>query len=186
MILIVGLGNPGAQYARTRHNAGFMVIDRLAELLGASWKPEGKFKGQVAVIDTPTHRVILLKPHTFMNASGEAVAAVARFYKLDPHNVWVIHDDIDIPFGRLRLRRGGSAAGQNGVKSIIQHLSDDFQRARFGVSLNDRARQSAEDYVLAPFNADEREVLPARVDRAARIILEEIDQPEVDETTFEL
>ena len=106
--------------------------------------------------------------------------------KITPEQLLVIHDDLDVPFGRLRLRRGGSATGQKGVRSIIEHLGDDFQRARFGISLNDRDRQSAEQYVLSPFNADEREALPGHVDRAARIILEQLGQPEINETTFEL
>jgi PTH1 family peptidyl-tRNA hydrolase len=187
MRLIVGLGNVGAQYARTRHNAGFMVIDRLAELLAATlWKTESKFKAELAEANLGGERVILAKPHTFMNLSGEAAAAIARFYKINPHDIWVIHDDLDVAFGRLRLRRGGGTAGHNGLESLVAHLGPDFQRVRFGISLNDRARQSAEEYVLAPFTAAEREALPHLVNRAAHILFEQLEQPEIDETTFEL
>jgi PTH1 family peptidyl-tRNA hydrolase len=187
MKLIVGLGNVGAQYARTRHNSGFMVVDRLAELLSASpWKTEAKFKAELAEANLDGERVVLAKPHTFMNLSGEAAAAIARFYKINPHDIWVIHDDLDVNFGRLRLRRSGSTAGHNGLKSLVAHLGDGFQRIRFGISLNDRAQQSAEEYVLAPFNAAEREALPHLINAAARIVKEQIEQPEIDETTFEL
>jgi peptidyl-tRNA hydrolase, PTH1 family len=187
MKLVVGLGNVGAQYANTRHNAGFMIVDRLAELLAASsWRTEAKFKGAVTEATSTDGRVILLKPSTLMNLSGEAVAAVARFYKIDPHDIWIIHDELDVPFGRLRLRRGGSAGGHNGLKSIIRAAGDEFQRVRFGISQNDRSIQPAESYVLSPFSTEERKHLSKFIYESAEVVLEQLAQPEVEETTFEL
>src|SRR5438105_14336151 len=124
-LLVVGLGNPGREHARDGHNVGWMVVDELARRYGASWK--GKFSGQLAEIRVDGHRVALLKPETYMNESGRSVGGAARFYKVEPDAVLVIHDEIDLEPGRLQARRGGGLAGHNGLRSIAAHLgTQDF------------------------------------------------------------
>jgi PTH1 family peptidyl-tRNA hydrolase len=164
-LLVVGLGNPGREYARHRHNVGAMVVDELARRHGASWK--GKFSGQLAEIRIGDHRVALLKPETFMNESGRSVGAAARFYKLEPDAVLVVHDEIDLGPGRLQARKGGGLAGHNGLRSITSHLrSQDFLRLRVGVGRPGRGDPRAPaDYVLSPFAPDEE--ADALVGRAA-------------------
>ena len=154
-LLVVGLGNPGREYARHRHNVGWMVVEELARRHGASWK--GKFSGQLAEVRVDDHRVALLKPETFMNESGRSVGAAARFYKLEPDAVLVIHDEIDLEPGRLQARRGGGLAGHNGLRSIAAHLgTQDFLRLRVGVGRPGRGDpRPPADYVLTPFTPDE-------------------------------
>jgi PTH1 family peptidyl-tRNA hydrolase len=162
-LLVVGLGNPGREYARHRHNVGWMVVDELARRHGATWK--GKFSGQLAEIRVDGHRVALLKPETFMNESGRSVGSAARFYKLEPDAVLVIHDEIDLEPGRLQARRGGGLAGHNGLRSIASHLgSQDFLRLRVGVGRPGRGDpRPPADYVLSAFTPDEDpDVLVAR------------------------
>jgi len=180
MKLVVGLGNPGAQYAQTRHNIGFMVADQLATALELKFTGESKFQAEVAKGDD----LIVAKPQTFMNLSGDAVSKLMHFYKLDASDVWVVHDDVDVPFGRLRIRQGG-ITGQQGIRSIIQHIGPDFVRVRVGISLNDRTKERSEQYVLKPFNPDERELLPRVVAEAARIVSQNVGQPAM-ETTYDL
>jgi PTH1 family peptidyl-tRNA hydrolase len=162
-LLVVGLGNPGREYARHRHNVGWMVVEELARRHGASWK--SKFSGQLAEVRIDGHRVALLKPETFMNESGRSVGAAARFYKLEPDAVLVVHDEIDLEPGRLQARRGGGLAGHNGLRSIAAHLrTEDFLRLRVGVGRPGRGDpRPPADYVLSPFTADEdAETLVAR------------------------
>jgi PTH1 family peptidyl-tRNA hydrolase len=185
MKLVVGLGNIGSQYARTRHNIGFMVVDRLAEQLGATWKLEAKMKAELAATELGGEKLILVKPQTMMNLSGEAVQRLAQFYKIAPGDVWVLHDELDVPFGKLRLRIGGSS-GQNGVRSVAQHIGSDFVRARIGISLNDRSQVSSEDYVLRPFNSEEQVELPHVIEATATVIQDQLRQPAPSEATFTL
>ncbi|MFY9580180.1 MAG: aminoacyl-tRNA hydrolase [Gaiellaceae bacterium] len=154
-LLVVGLGNPGREYARHRHNVGWMVLDELARRHGASWK--GKFSGQLAEVRVDGHRVALFKPETFMNESGRAVGAAARFYKLEPDAILVVHDDIDLEPGRLQARLGGGLAGHNGLRSIASHLgTQDFLRLRVGVGRPGRGdSRPPADYVLSPFTPEE-------------------------------
>jgi PTH1 family peptidyl-tRNA hydrolase len=162
-LLVVGLGNPGREYARHRHNVGWMVVEELARRQGASWKR--KFSGQLAEVRIGGHRVALLKPETFMNESGRSVGAAVRFYKLEPDAVLVVHDEIDLEPGRLQARRGGGLAGHNGLRSIAAHLrTEDFLRLRVGVGRPGRGDpRPPADYVLSPFTADEdAETLVAR------------------------
>src|SRR5436305_804110 len=136
-LLVVGLGNPGREYLRARHTAGWMVLDEIARRHGASWK--GKFSGQLAEVRLDAHRVALLKPETYMNESGRSVAAAARFYKLEPDAILVVHDEGDFDLGRLQARKGGGLAGHNGLRSIAQHLkTPEFMRLRIGVGRPER------------------------------------------------
>jgi PTH1 family peptidyl-tRNA hydrolase len=164
-LLVAGLGNPGREYARTRHNVGWLVVDELARRHGGSWR--GKFNGQVAETRIDAHRVALLKPETYMNESGRSVAAAARFYKIEPDAVLVVHDDSDLEAGRLQARLGGGLAGHNGLRSIAQHLkTQDFLRLRIGVGRPGRGDpRPLADWVLAPF--EPHEDVDALVSRAA-------------------
>jgi peptidyl-tRNA hydrolase, PTH1 family len=131
-LLVVGLGNPGREYARNRHNVGWMVAEELARRHGGSWR--GKFSGQLAEIRLDGHKVALLKPETYMNESGRSVKAAMSFFKLEPDAVLVVHDEGDFDYGRLQARLGGGLAGHNGLRSIAQHLkTQDFMRLRVGV-----------------------------------------------------
>ena len=151
--LIAGLGNPGSKYQGTRHNAGFMVLDRLAEIIRVS-VDRTKFSGLCGEGNWLGVRLVLLKPQTFMNLSGRAVTEAAHFYKIPPADIIVVHDDLDLPFGQLRLKEGGGHGGHNGLRSIIAELgSADFLRVRIGIGRPDKG--SAEKYVLTPFTPEE-------------------------------
>jgi PTH1 family peptidyl-tRNA hydrolase len=154
-LFVVGLGNPGREYERTRHNAGWLVLDELARRLDASWR--GKFSGRLTEARLDGARIALLKPETFMNDSGRSVAAAARFFKVPPESLLVVHDDVDLEPGRLQARAGGGLAGHNGLRSLAQALgSQDFLRLRIGVGRPGRGdRRSVADYVLSAFDADE-------------------------------
>jgi PTH1 family peptidyl-tRNA hydrolase len=169
MKLVVGLGNPGRKYEGTRHNIGFDVLDVLARRHGADWEagPRGI---EALVARWRSHETVLAKPLTFMNLSGGAIVALSQFYKIDPAGLLVVVDDVNIDLGRLRLRRGGSAGGHNGLKSVIGSLgSDQFARMRIGVGRGDNRRDLA-DHVLAKFDADERAIVAEMVDRSADAI----------------
>jgi PTH1 family peptidyl-tRNA hydrolase len=154
-LLVVGLGNPGREYARNRHNAGAMVVDELARRHGGSWR--SKFSGQLAEIRVDGHKLALLKPETYMNESGRAVGAAASFFKVAPEAVLVIHDEGDFDLGRLELKSGGGLAGHNGLRSIAQHLkTQDFLRLRVGVGRPERGDpRPLADWVLADFEPHE-------------------------------
>jgi PTH1 family peptidyl-tRNA hydrolase len=154
-LLVVGLGNPGRRYARNRHNVGSLVVDELARRHGGAWK--SKFSSQLAEIRLDGHKVALLKPETYMNESGRAVSAAARFYKLDPDAVLVVHDEGDLDLGRLQARRGGGLAGHNGLRSIAQNLkTQDFLRLRVGVGRPERGDpRPLADFVLSDFEPHE-------------------------------
>ena len=154
-LLVVGLGNPGREYAGHRHNVGRMVVEELARRHGASWK--GKFSGQLAELRVDGHRVALLKPETFMNESGRSVAAAARFYKLEPDAILVVHDEGDLELGRLQARQGGGLAGHNGLRSVAQHLrTPEFMRLRIGVGRPERGDpRPLADYVLSDFRPED-------------------------------
>ena len=164
-LLVAGLGNPGREYARTRHNVGFLVCDELARRSAASFR--SKFSGELAEVRIGVARVALLKPQTFMNEAGRSVAQAARFFKTDPHDLLVVHDDVDLEPGRLQARAGGGLAGHNGLRSIAQHLGmQDFLRFRVGVGRPERGDpRPIADFVLSPF-APEVDV-PTIVSRAA-------------------
>ncbi len=170
-LLVVGLGNPGREYARTRHNAGFMVVDELARRYDASWRE--KFAGRLAELRIDEHRVALLKPETYMNESGRSVAAAVAFFKVEPDAILVVHDEGDLEPGRLQFRLGGGLAGHNGLRSVTSHLGTPaFMRLRVGVGRPGRGdRRSLADYVLADFDdADDVEGVVARAANAVETL----------------
>ena len=150
-LLVAGLGNPGREYERTRHNLGWLVLDELARRHGGSWR--SKFSGSFAEVRLGDLRLGLLKPETYMNESGLSVGAAARFYKVDAEGLLVVHDDVDLEPGRLQARAGGGLAGHNGLRSLAQHLgSQEFERLRIGVGRPGRGdRGSVSDWVLSGF-----------------------------------
>ena len=154
-LLVVGLGNPGREYARNRHNVGWLVVDELARRHGGSWR--SKFSGSLAEVRLGDAKLALLKPETYMNESGRSVGAAARFFKVPPEQVLVAHDDVDLESGRLQARSGGGLAGHNGLRSLGQHLgSQDFLRLRIGVGRPGRGDpRSVADWVLSPFAPEE-------------------------------
>ena len=156
MTLFVGLGNPGSQYEDTRHNIGFKVIDRLDDDLGARNISKSAFYGELY----RTASTLFLKPTTYMNLSGKSVLPVKQFFKIDLENIIVVHDDIDLPFGAVRFKRGGGHGGHNGLKSIDAAIGKEYLRVRIGVGKPERKSQVA-DYVLHDFACEETEKLPA-------------------------
>jgi PTH1 family peptidyl-tRNA hydrolase len=171
-LLVAGLGNPGREYARTRHNVGWMVADELAARHAGSWR--SKFSGQLAEVRLDEHRLALLKPETYMNESGRSIAAAARFFKAPVDRVLVVHDDVDLEEGRLQARPGGGLAGHNGLRSISRDLaSQEFLRLRMGVGRPGRGdRRSVADFVLSPFEAEtDVDALVARAADAVEAIV---------------
>jgi PTH1 family peptidyl-tRNA hydrolase len=166
--LIVGLGNPGAEYAETRHNIGFKVLDTLAAVSNAVFTP-GRY-GDTCTVRHRGHQLVLMKPQTFMNLSGKAVRYWMQAEKIPVENVMVVVDDIALPFGKLRIRAKGSDGGHNGLKDIILTLNDDrFPRIRFGIG-GDFPRGLQIDYVLGQWTAEEKKTLPERIDTAIQAI----------------
>jgi len=177
--LIVGLGNPGKEYERTRHNVGWMVLDKLCEELGCSFSRE-KFDGLFAEYRTSDgNKVLLLKPLTFMNRSGESVGKFVRFYKLQPKEVLVVYDDLDLPLGKLRLRLKGSSGGHKGVLSVEHALgTKDFPRLRVGIGRPER-KEEVVDYVLSPFKKEELDIIEKAVCKAADCIRDIVESGEI-------
>src|SRR6266536_4940558 len=178
-LLVAGLGNPGREYARNRHNVGALVVDELARRHGGAWR--SKFNGQLAEIRIDGHKLALLKPETYMNESGRSIKAAASFFKVEPDAVLVVHDEGDFDLGRLQARLGGGLAGHNGLRSIAQHLgTPDFLRLRVGVGRPERGdRRSLADYVLSDF--DPHDNAEEIVSRAADAI-ETLDAEGLDRT----
>ncbi len=172
--LIVGLGNPGREYRGNRHNVGFMVLDQLAEKLETSFS-KLKMNALTTAVRYGNQRLILVKPQTFMNLSGQAVSSLLRFYKLPLENLLVVYDDVDLPFETLRLRPDGGDAGQKGVRSIIQQLgTDEFPRLRVGID-RPPGRTPVSDYVLQDFSKTEKDTLAFVLDQAVLAALHFVD-----------
>ena len=170
--LIVGLGNPGREYERTRHNVGFRTAELLAREANVTID-RAKFRGLTRSCELAGQKVLLLKPETFMNNSGEAVQLAAMFYKLPIDHILVISDDISLPVGKIRVRAEGSAGGHNGLKSIIAHLgSQDFPRIRVGVGAKPHPDYDLADWVLSSFTSEEEKLLAPALDHAAAAALE--------------
>ena len=167
MLLIVGLGNPGTQYEETRHNIGFKVIDKLVSDFGARDISKNAFHGELF----KSSDILLLKPTTFMNLSGNSVQAVKNFYKIELEDIIVIHDDIDLPFSALRFKNGGGHGGHNGLRSIDAMIGKEYSRVRMGVGKPEYKSQVA-DYVLHDFSSEEEKVLSAWIDHVAYAIKE--------------
>lgn len=173
-LVIIGLGNPEAQYDGTRHNIGFAALDSLQKAMDfPEFSQKRDLKALVTSQTVNDMRVVLVKPTTFMNLSGEAAHAVCSFYKASPSRVVVVHDELAIPFGQIRMRSGGEAAGHNGIKSLIQHFGKEFGRVRVGIhnDIADKADQS--DFVLGKFTKAEQELLPSLL-RETNAILSEL------------
>ncbi|MEI7665505.1 MAG: aminoacyl-tRNA hydrolase [Synechococcaceae cyanobacterium ELA263] len=164
--LLVGLGNPGDRYADTRHNVGFMVLERLASASGSCFRQQSRLQGQLAEIGSGEQRLRLLMPQTYMNESGRSIRSALDWYRLSPGQMLVLVDDMDLPLGRLRLRASGSAGGHNGLRSTIQHLgTQDFPRLRIGIGAPadnpQERRERTVSHVLGRFSAEERPLLEA-------------------------
>ena len=168
--LLVGLGNPGSKYESTRHNMGFLAVDKLAEVEHFKFN-KLRFKAWTATAELGGEKVLVMKPQTYMNLSGEAVGEAARFYKIPPEHVLVISDDISLPIGKLRIRANGSAGGHNGLKNIIQHLgSDQFPRIKVGVGMPENADYDIADWVTGrPMGAEQKPLMEA-LDKAVAAV----------------
>lgn len=164
MILIVGLGNPGANYKNTRHNVGFIAVDLISNRYNFAWASKPKFNADLAIGECDLGKVILCKPTTFMNLSGTAVQKIVSFYKIPLDKLIVIHDDVDIALGKIKYKIGGSAGGHNGLKSIDNHLGAGYQRLRVGVGRPEHVNYDISDYVLGTFTNNETELLVGRLD----------------------
>jgi PTH1 family peptidyl-tRNA hydrolase len=173
--LIVGLGNPGREHEQDRHNVGFWFVDELARRHGGQFKTESKFQGELARVQIGDADLRLLKPETYMNRSGESVQAVVRFLKLSAEQVLIVHDDLDLPVGDLRLKAGGGHGGHNGLRDLKQHLGKEFLRLRVGIG-HPGHRDLVTGYVLKRPPSSERELLDRAVDRAADAMTVLLDQ----------
>jgi peptidyl-tRNA hydrolase, PTH1 family len=183
-VLVIGLGNPGKKYDGTRHNIGFAAVDALAQSQDLTdWANKKDLKSLVVTGNVGSSRVILCKPTTFMNLSGEAVQAVSHFYKVAPDSIVVVHDELDIPFGQIRTRVGGSDAGHNGIKSLVAHIGEDFGRVRIGAGPKKPNQIESSDYVLAPFSETEQAQLPNLLKETTAILTEFIHGAELPHET---
>jgi len=178
MKLIVGLGNPGEKYENTRHNVGFVALDHLLQKFEKAkntfWTEDKKFKSLIKEVDFEGEKVVLMKPTTFMNESGKAVAGYAKYFKIEPKDICVIHDELDIPLGKIKIRFGGGSAGNNGVTSIIDHVgTDQFLRIRMGIGKSQRAHSdhNTSDYVLGVFDASEKRKVKTMVNQAIKDVM---------------
>ena len=169
MFLIVGLGNPGSEYDKTRHNVGFMAVDEIAQAYGfAPFK--AKFDGLIAEGKIAGEKVYILKPHTYMNLSGNSVVKAANFYKILPQNIVVIHDDMDLPVGKIKAKLGGGAGGHNGLKSIDAAISPNYNRVRIGVGHPNQSGEAVVNHVLSRFSKADAEVIEQEIGLISDII----------------
>lgn len=172
-LLIIGLGNPGKEYEGSRHNIGFVCIDDFAHKNNFDpWTLKKDLKAEVTQAKLGDTRVILIKPQTFMNLSGEAVQAVQHFYKLNNQQTIVVHDELDINFGQIRVRVGGSSAGNNGIKSVTQHAGEDYARVRVGIGPKKPEQMDTVDFVLQDFSRSEQDSLPALTREVSALLSE--------------
>lgn len=170
MKIVIAQGNPESKYAGTRHNVGFLVLDKLANKNGAQWQTKTKFKADCSEITIDGEKVLLVKPTTYYNLTGESARAVKDFYKLFNSDILVVHDELALPFGTLRTRFDGSDAGNNGIKSISAHIGPDYARLRIGIANDKRSVMDDADFVLGSFSADERAALDTITSSALDII----------------
>ncbi len=170
MKLIIGLGNPGDEYTHTRHNLGFMVLGELAQKWSVHFHEQTKLKAQVLVTLFEGETVVLAKPQTFMNLSGNSVQKIKQFYKLSNDDIWIVSDDLDLDFGTIRVRQGGSSGGHNGLKSLIEQLDEDFVRIRVGIKNSSLEKIPTEKFVLQRFSTDEEQKLPDIITHSVNLI----------------
>lgn len=171
--LVVGLGNPGKEYDGTRHNVGFAAVDRfVADQDFPAWVDKKDLKCHLTSHQLDETKVYVIKPTTFMNLSGQAVAAVMHFYKIAASDIVVVHDELDIPFGQIRTRIGGGAAGHNGIKSVTQHIGEQYGRVRVGIGPKVHEQQDSADFVLARFSAEQESQLKNLTREASAILSE--------------
>lgn len=172
MIVITGLGNPGNKYSKNRHNVGFVAIDALAYKYQAEFKMDKKFNAEVAEINNSNlhaETILLVKPQTFMNNSGEAVQKILQFYKVDPSQLWLIFDELDLPLGTIKIRKSGGAGTHNGVKSVVGHIGKDFPRFRIGIESRGTTASNLQDthsFVLSDFFGQEKDLLVEVIEKA--------------------
>ena len=194
MKLIVGLGNPGEKYEKNRHNIGFLILEKIAQKKGITFRLESMYDSRYAEMASPAtlersdcgqgdleHRIKLVQPQTFMNDSGMAVEKTKNYYKIDSEDIWVVHDDVDLDMGKIRIQLGGSSAGHKGVQSIIDHIGDQFWRIRVGVGRSEEI--PTENWVL--MNFDDENKLAEVIDKVAEIVLESLSS-EIKEQTINI
>jgi len=173
--LVVGLGNPGAEYEATRHNVGFWFVDEVARIKGCHFTPERKFNGQVCKVPLSARNIYLIKPSTYMNRSGAAVAAIASYYKIDAESMLVVHDELDLPVGKARLKKGGGHGGHNGLRDIVSALgTKDFLRLRLGID-HPGVGRDVSNYVLGRPSLVDREQIESAMDAALQILPDLLD-----------
>lgn len=179
MKLVVGLGNPGKEYEKTRHNVGFMVLDKVAEKLKV-YDFKEKFSGLLGEANYKGEKVLLLKPQTYMNLSGKSIVQVINFYKLNvEEDLIVVYDDMALPLGKLRMREKGSAGGHNGIKSIISHLGDKFLRIKFGIGQS-KDKDKIVDFVIGRFSKEEEEEISKVLIHASDVVISVLDGVSID------
>ncbi|OGD56278.1 aminoacyl-tRNA hydrolase [Candidatus Berkelbacteria bacterium RBG_13_40_8] len=179
MRLIIGLGNPGEKYEHTRHNIGFLILEKIAEKRGVVFRLESMYEARFAEMGELDHRIKLVQPQTFMNESGRAISKIKNYWKVDSEDIWVIHDDVDLEFGKIKVVLGGSSAGHKGVQSIIDNIGEEFWRIRVGVGKNDEI--PTDEWVLKNF--DDTKKMEEIIDRVADFVLESLSK-EIQEQTI--
>lgn len=185
MKLIVGLGNPGEKYLNTRHNVGFRTVDFLAEKLGINqFQEEKKFKSKIASTKIGNETVILVKPETFMNSSGEAISQLSEYYKINKEDVWVIADELDLPLGTMRVKPDTTTSTHNGIKSIIERIGHEFIRFRVGISSDSIV--SAENFVLDKFSKSEQQLIGKIIEQTVQAIIKFISESKIKPMTIDL
>lgn len=180
--LVVGLGNPGDQYQGTRHNLGFDTADKIAQSLDIEFTKNSKLKSEISKSRIGENEVIVIKPQTYMNLSGEAVRAVADYYEVKAENILIISDDTNLEIGQIRVRLGGEAGGHNGLKSVMCHVADNFWRIRLGVGSDDKI--ALEDFVLQRFNQTDREIVDDMIDKTAEYVVNSISSNKIENETI--
>ena len=185
MKLLFAQGNPGANYARTRHNAGFSVLDALAEAQNLPWKTVNKFAADIAELSILNEKVLLVKPRSFYNDTGRSARAIVDFYKVNPaHDLLVLHDDLALPFGTIRVRQKGSDAGNNGIKRLNSHLGDQYWRLRIGIWNERRDIMEAADFVLSQFTKAEQEALQKLVQHPILPLVERFIEGSLEHSSY--
>lgn len=180
MRLIVGLGNPEEKYLHTRHNFGFMILEKVAQKRGVVFRLEPHYKSKFAELGDLENRIKLVKPQTFMNNSGEAIKLCKEYWKIDSEDIWVIHDDVDLEFGKIKITLGGSSAGHKGIQSIIDNIGESFWRIRVGIGKDEKI--PTEDWVLMNFKKKDSEILQKIIDKVSDFVIESLSNNIKEET----